>query len=318
MVSAQQFAGGQSNPTYLVYVGGDRLVLRKKPPGPLLPSAHAIEREYRIISALSRSRVPVARPLALCEDTGVIGEAFYLMEFVDGRVFWDPLTPDLNQTERGAIFDEMNRVISALHSIVPSEVGLADYGRPGAYLQRQIARWARQYKASETSRIDAMENLIEWLPRNAPAEAESRLVHGDFRLDNLIFHPTEPRALAVLDWELSTLGDPLVDFSYNVMSWHIHHSYSGLRGVAGVDLRSLGIPDEDQYVAQYCQRTGRSRPAHWDYYIVYNLFRLAGILQGIAARVRQGNAANPAGEEYGRHARPLAELAWSKAQLLGH
>lgn len=315
-VSIQQFAGGQSNPTYLVRVGTEQLVLRTKPMGNLLPSAHAVDREFRVITALAHTDIPVARALALCTDTDVIGRIFYLMEYVEGRIFWDPLLPDLHTLQRAAIFDEMNRVIAALHKVNPAVVGLLDYGRSGSYLQRQVARWTRQYKASETTRIDAMEHLIDWLPAHLPEDSGTSLVHGDFRLDNLIFHPTQPRALAVLDWELSTLGDPLVDFAYNAMSWHIDKSYSGLRGVSGADLTSLGIPTEASYVERYCERTGRTRPERWDYYIVYNLFRLAGILQGIAARALQGNAANPTAEEYGRHTKPLAEMAWLKARRI--
>jgi aminoglycoside phosphotransferase (APT) family kinase protein len=315
-VSMQQFAGGQSNPTYLVRVGNQKLVLRSKPKGDLLPSAHAVDREFRVISALSRTEIPVARTLALCEDPNVIGRTFYLMEYVEGRVFWDPLLPGLDIPQRAAIFDEMNRIIATLHNIEPGSIGLSDYGRSGSYLQRQLARWTKQYKATEAVRIDSMERLIEWLPAHLPEDSGTSLVHGDFRLDNLIFHPNEPRVLAVLDWELSTLGDPLVDFAYNGMSWHIDNSFSGLRGVAGVNLAALGIPDESSYVAQYCERTRRAHPQHWDYYIVYNLFRLAGILQGIAARALQGNAANPSAAEFGSHAKPLAEIAWLKAQQM--
>lgn len=315
-VSIERFTGGQSNPTYLVRVGKERLVLRTKPDGELLPSAHAVDREFRVISALASSDIPVARALALCDDPRVIGRTFYLMEYVEGRVFWDPLLPELDVPQRAAIFDEMNRIIAALHMVDPGSVGLANYGRSGAYLERQVARWTRQYKASETARIEAMENLIDWLPAHMPKDFETTLVHGDFRLDNLIFHPTRPRVLAVLDWELSTLGDPLVDFAYNAMSWHIDKSYSGLRGVAGADFASLGIPDEVTYVARYCERTGRTRSQHWDYYIVFNLFRLAGILQGITARALQGNATNMAAKEFGRHAEPLADIAWRKAQRI--
>jgi aminoglycoside phosphotransferase (APT) family kinase protein len=315
-LSAERFAGGQSNPTYLLRVGRERLVLRAKPQGNLLQSAHAVDREYRVISALFRTDIPVARPIALCSDPGVIGQMFYLMEYIEGRIFWDPLLPGLDARRRASIFDEMNRIISTLHTIDPSAIGLSDYGRSGSYLRRQVARWTRQYKATEITPIDAMEHLIEWLPAHLPDDAGTSLVHGDFRLDNLIFHPTEDRALAVLDWELSTLGDPFVDFAYNAMSWRIDKGYSGLRGVLGADLASIGIPDEASYVARYCERTRRKCPHNWEYYIVFNLFRLAAILQGIASRAAQGNAANASAEEYGRHARPLAEVAWLKAQTL--
>jgi aminoglycoside phosphotransferase (APT) family kinase protein len=313
-LSISKFPGGQSNPTYLVRVGQEHLVLRSKPKGDLLPSAHAVDREFRVISALAHTDIPVARALALCEDPSVIGQMFYLMEYVEGRVFWDPLLPGLDVEGRAAIFDEMNRVIATLHRIDPTLIGLSDYGRSGSYLRRQVARWSRQYRASEIVRIDAMEHLIEWLPAHLPADSGTGLVHGDFRLDNLIFHPSKPRVVAVLDWELSTLGDPLADFAYNAMAWHIDQHYSGLRGLGGADLALLGIPDEASYVARYCERTGHTRLQQWDYYIVYNLFRLAGILQGIAARAAQGNAANTSAAEFGQHARPLAELAWMKAQ----
>jgi aminoglycoside phosphotransferase (APT) family kinase protein len=317
-LSVEQFAGGQSNPTFKLVTPLRNYVMRAKP-GPaakLLPSAHAIEREYRVMRALAASDVPVARMLALCEDETVIGRAFYVMEHVDGRVLWDPTLPGMTREERAAIFDEMNRVIAALHTVDVERVGLADYGKPGNYLARQIARWSKQYEASETEPIEAMHRLIEWLPAHVPreapdAEARSAIVHGDYRLDNLIFHPSEPRVLAVLDWELSTLGDPIVDFAYHVMAWHVDPQQ--FRGIAGLDWDALGIPDEARYVARYCERTGFSIPGDWNFYLAFNMFRIAAILQGIMKRVTVGTAASTQAADAGRRARPMAELAWSYA-----
>lgn len=311
-----QFKGGQSNPTFLLSAGGKRYVLRRKPMGELLPSAHAVDREFRVIQALANTDVPVARAHALCEDPDVIGSAFYVMDHVEGRIFWDPTLPGMAPAERAAIFDELNRVQAALHRVDPAAVQLSDYGRPGAYLERQVARWTRQYKAAETEAIEAADRLIDWLPRHMPDEGQTRIVHGDYRLDNVIFHPSEPRILAVLDWELSTLGDPLVDFAYHCMVWRMPASS---RGLAGVDIAALGIPDEAHYLSTYLQRTGRSTavPAQeWTYYLVFNMFRLVGILQGIAKRAQLGNASNATAVETGKRARPLAEQAWALAQTI--
>ena len=310
-LEVEQFKGGQSNPTYLLSAGAQRYVLRRKPPGKLLPSAHAVDREYRVITALAGTDVPVARTYALCEDDGVIGSAFYLMEFVQGRVFWDPRLPDLQADERGRIYDATNRVIASLHSLDPVELGLGNFGKPGEYIARQVARWSKQYRAAETERIEAMDRLIDWLPANIPVGDETRIVHGDYRLDNVIFHASEPRILAVLDWELSTLGHPLADFAYHCMAWRIPPGT--FRGLAGVDHAALGIPTEQQYVEMYCRRTGRDAiPAQeWQYYMIYNLFRLAAILQGVLARALQGNASSAEAMQTGRRARDLAELAWS-------
>ncbi|WP_287495939.1 phosphotransferase [Pandoraea sp. CB10b_02] len=318
-LTVSQFNGGQSNPTYRLSTPGASYVLRTKPApaAKLLPSAHAIEREYRVMDALARTDVPVARMRGLCEDEGVIGLAFYVMDFVPGRVLWDPSLPGMSPAERGAIYDEMNRVIAALHRVDYHAIGLETYGKPGDYIARQIARWSKQYRASETARIEAMDRLIEWLPAHLPSDAPERttIVHGDFRLDNLIFHPSEPRVLAMLDWELSTLGDPLADFSYHCMAWHV--SPGVFRGIAGLDWAALGIPDEREYVARYSARTGSQPPAQWDFYLAYNMFRIAAILQGIMKRVSDGTAASQQALDAGKRARPMAELAWEYARRGG-
>jgi aminoglycoside phosphotransferase (APT) family kinase protein len=315
-LEVQQFKGGQSNPTFLLSAGGRRYVLRRKPPGVLLASAHAVDREFRVIRALAGSEVPVAQALVLCEDDQVIGTAFYVMDFVDGRVFWDPALPGMERAERAAIYDELNRVIAALHRIEPASVGLADYGKPGNYIARQVARWTKQYRAAQTEHIEAADRLIDWLPAHMPREGQTRIVHGDYRLDNVIFHASEPRILAVLDWELSTLGDPLVDFAYHCMAWRM--PFDILRGLQGVDLDALGIPSEGAYLKRYLSRTGGEAvsSADWTYYLVFNMFRLVGILQGIVARALQGNAASPLALDTGKRTRPLAEQAWKLAQTI--
>ncbi len=321
-LGVEQFKGGQSNPTFKLITPGAAYVLRSKP-GPaakLLPSAHAIEREYRVMAALAGRGVPVPQMLALCEDEAVIGRAFYVMSLVEGRVLWEPSLPGLGHAERAAIYDEMNRVIAALHGVDAGAAGLADYGRPGNYFERQIGRWSKQYLASITQPIEAMDRLMAWLPAHMPASArdESKvaIVHGDYRLDNLVFHPREPRLLAVLDWELSTLGHPLADFSYHCMAWHIPPG--ALRGIAGLDHAGLGIPLEADYVRRYCERTGLATPealaADWNFYLAYNLFRIAAILQGIAKRVEDGTASSAQARQSGAGARPLAELGWRFAQ----
>ena len=315
-LEVEQFKGGQSNPTFLLRDAARKYVLRRKPPGKLLPSAHAVDREYRVISALAGTGVPVARTWALCEDDTVIGTMFYIMDCVDGRILWDPSLPGMTAAGRGAVFEEMNRVIAALHQVDYMAAGLAGYGKPDKYLERQVARWSKQYRASETEKIEAMDKLIDWLPQNIPPGEETSIVHGDFRLDNMVFHPTEPRILAVLDWELSTLGHPLADFAYHCMSWRL--SPAQFRGLAGNDLAALGIPAEADYVAAYCRRTGRPPipPREWEYYIAFNMFRLAGILQGIMARALQGNASSAEAIETGKRARPLAEEAWRQVERL--
>jgi aminoglycoside phosphotransferase (APT) family kinase protein len=318
----EQFKGGQSNPTYKLITPDRSYVMRSKP-GPaakLLPSAHAIEREFRVMGALHATGVPVPSMLVLCEDESVIGRAFYVMEFMPGRVLWDQSLPSLDKTARGLIYDEMNRVIAALHSVDVAGVGLGSYGKPGNYFERQIGRWTKQYLASITEPIEAMDRLIEWLPAHIPASARDdtqvSVVHGDYRLDNLVFDANEPRIIAVLDWELSTIGHPLADFSYHCMSWHIPQG--SFRGIGGLDHKALGIPTESEYVRRYCERTGRPDPdavmADWNFYLAYNLFRIAGILQGIAKRVETGTASSAQARQSAAGARPLAEMGWKMAQ----
>ncbi|MGL5004631.1 MAG: phosphotransferase family protein, partial [Casimicrobium sp.] len=292
-------------------------VMRAKP-GPvakLLPSAHAIDREFRVMKALHGSDVPVAKMHTLCEDESVIGRAFYVMDFVDGRVLWEPQLPSMQASERAAIFDELNRVIAALHRVDFEAVGLSDYGKHDGYLARQIARWTKQYKASETESIPAMDALIEWLPAHIPAGEETSIVHGDYRLDNVIFHPTESRILAVLDWELSTLGHPLADFAYHCMTWYLPPGAG--RGLAGVALDGTGIPKVKDYIAKYCERTGRQDGIpHFEFYMAYNMFRMTGILQGIMKRVVDGTAASAQAVAMGKATRPIAEQGWKVAQSI--
>jgi aminoglycoside phosphotransferase (APT) family kinase protein len=311
----EQFQGGQSNPTYRVTAGDRRYVVRRKPPGSLLPSAHAVEREFRVMSALAGTDVPVARTYALCEDAAVIGTAFYVMEYVEGRILWDPTLPGMTPPQRAAHYDALNRVIAALHRIDYAAAGLADYGRPGNYIERQVARWSKQYQAAAAPRIPAMDRLIEWLPQHVPEGEETTIVHGDYRIDNVIFHPTEPRVLAVLDWELSTLGHPLADFAYQVMAWRL--APEEFRGLKGCDFAALGIPTEEEYVAAYCRRTGRGAIAHWDVYLIFNMFRIAAILHGVLARALQGNAASANAIETGGRARQVADVAWRMTQAQG-
>lgn len=315
-LTVEQFKGGQSNPTFKLNTPGASYVMRAKP-GPaakLLPSAHAIDREFKVMAALAKADMPVARMFALCEDEAVIGRAFFIMEFVAGRVLWNPALPGMTPAERGAIFDEMNSVIARLHKVDYAAIGLADYGKAGNYFERQIGRWTKQYRASETERIEAMDKLIDWLPLHIPPGEETSIVHGDYRMDNLIFHPTEPRVLAILDWELSTLGHPLADFAYHCMAWHVPPS--AFRGVAGLNLAELGIPSFEAYVAKYCERTGRPGIDNFEYYLAYNLFRMAGILQGIMKRVVDGTASSEQAVAMGKAARPLAELGWKVAEKL--
>jgi len=315
-LTLKPLTGGQSNPTFLLNAGNARYVLRKRPAGDLLPSAHAVDREYRVMNALRDTGVPVPRMLSLCEDPQVLGTTFCVMSHVEGRVLWDARLPGFEPQERAAMYDEMNRVIAALHLVDPAAVGLSDYGRSGGYLERQIARWSKQYLASETEPLEAMHRLIEWLPRHVPPESGTSIVHGDFRLDNMIFHATEPRVLAVLDWELSTLGDPLVDFAYHMLAWHMRAE--DFRGMAGEDLEALGIPSADAYMRRYCERVGRAPiPADaMEFYIVFNLFRLAAIFQGIARRARDGTAASADAVQTGQRARATADFGWRLARRL--
>ena len=306
--------GGQSNPTYrLTCADGTRLVLRKKPSGELLPSAHAVEREYRVITALRDSDVPVPRTHLLCEDPSIIGTPFYVMEHVEGRTLRDPALPGIGKAERSAIYADVNRVVAALHRIDYRAVGLEGFGRSGGFVARQIDRWTQQYQAAQTEpieAIEAMDRLIEWLPANIPQLDETCVFHGDLRFDNLIFHPTEPRVLAVLDWELSTLGHPLADLAYHALPWRL--TAAQFRGMAGIDHAPLGIPSEAAYLQSYCQRVGRDPidPADWEFFIAYAMFRLAAILHGIMKRAQGGNAASAEAFETGARARPIAEAAW--------
>ncbi len=302
-----RFSGGQSNPTFRLDAPSGRYVLRRKPIGETLPSAHAVDREFRVLSALAATDVPVPRVHALCADPGVAGSMFYVMDLVPGRLFWAPTLPELTAAERRGIFASMNDVIAAIHRLRPADIGLADYGRPGDYLQRQVGRWTRQYRAAELGRIDAMEALIAWLPDNLPAEGETRLVHGDYRLDNVLIHPTEPRLVAVLDWELSTLGDPRADFAYHAMSWRLAPQL--FRGLEGCDFAALGIPSEAEYVADYVRKSGFDPRPDWTFFLVLSMFRIASILQGIAHRAMTGTAANADAAEVGAKARPIAERA---------
>ena len=314
-IGVAPLSGGQSNPTFRITADQNAYVLRKKPAGVLAPSAHAIDREYRVMRALHGTDVPVPRMLAYCEDASIVGTPFYLMDFLQGRVFMDPALPDSTPAERGAIYREMGRVIAALHSVDPVAVGLADYGRTGQYVQRQIDRWSRQCRALTVPLDDEMRKLMDWLPTQLPPGDETTLVHGDYRIDNLVFHPTEARVIGVLDWELSTLGHPLADLAYHCMAWNVPPAL--WRGMGGLDLPALGIPTEAQYLADYRAATGRDVQGHWSFYMAYNLFRMAAILYGIAQRAADGSAASADAEETGRKAGPLARLGWEWAQRHG-
>ena len=312
-LTVAEFRGGQSNPTYLLEGASDRYVLRRKPPGKLLKSAHAVDREYRVISALYGADFPVPRPYALCEDDEVIGTMFYIMEYVEGRIFWDLDLPNASPDGRAALYDNVNETIAKLHSFDYGALGLADFGKPGNYFERQISRWTKQYRASETDAVKAMDALIEWLPANIPADDSASIVHGDFRLDNMVIHATRPRILAVLDWELSTIGHPLADFTYHLMAWQMPDIGIGSTGLLGLDLDELGIPDEDTYIRRYCERTGRSGIDNRNFYSAFNFFRLAAILQGIAGRVRDGTAASAHAGQAVKAVAPLAELGFQYA-----
>ena len=303
-LTAEKFAGGQSNPTFKLTAGSGTYVLRRKPPGQLLKSAHAVDREFKVISALESTDVPVPKTYILCEDNAVIGSMFYIMEYLEGRIFWDSSLPEVSSNEeRTAIYDEMNRVLAALHNVDIDAVGLREYGAPGNYVERQINRWIKQYRASETDFIPEMEELITWLPENMPAyDGTVTLAHGDYRLDNVMFHPTEPRIIAVLDWELSTLGHPLADLAYQCMGWAMPGS------LMGVDRAALGIPSDEDYIAAYCKRTGRDGIDNWNFYLAFCYFRLAGILQGIKKRAQIGTASSDEARAKGEMVKPLAEM----------
>ncbi|MHA6289407.1 phosphotransferase [Maricaulis sp. CAU 1757] len=314
-LTVHQFKGGQSNPTYKLETPGQAYVLRRKPPGKLLPSAHAVDREFRVMKALGETGFPVPRMRALCEDREIVGTEFYIMDFVAGRIFWDPLLPELEKADRAAIHDASNATLAQLHGIDYAAAGLSDYGKPGNYFERQIGRWSKQYRAAETAPIAAMDRLIDWLPGAAPEQERTSVVHGDYRLDNMIFHPTEPRVIAVLDWELSTLGDPMADFTYQLMGWVMPREIRN--GLLGVDLEAYGIPTVEAYTAAYCERTGRDGIPALDFYFAYNIFRLASIIQGVYARSLQGNASNARAAEMGAAVEPLAEAAWGFAKQAG-
>jgi len=316
-IVASQFKGGQSNPTYLIETRLRRYVLRRKPPGKLLPSAHAVDREFRVISALHAQRFPVAEPLLYCADEKIVGTAFFVMAFVDGRVFWEPQMPHSHPAERAQVYDAMNTTLARLHTFDPAAIGLADYGRGENYVARQVERWSKQYRASETEPIEDMERLIAWLPVHLPPAQTPRLVHGDYRLDNMIVAANAPTILAVLDWELSTLGDPLADFAYHLMQWHMPHSDAGTGSLIGFDLAALGIPALDAYVDAYIARTGLDPRPHLPVYFAYNFFRLAAIMQGIAGRVRDGTATSALAANKAALVRPLAAKAFEFARQAG-
>lgn len=308
-IEVEKFSGGQSNPTFKLTAQSGIYVLRRQPPGQLLKSAHAVDREYRVLKALADTEVPVAKVYHLCEDTSIIGSMFYIMEYLEGRIFWDASLPELGQTERSGIYDEMNRVLAALHSVDIEKAGLRDFGRPGNYFERQLERWTGQYRASELTRIAPMEALIEWLEANMPEDdGRIALVHGDYRLDNLMIHPRQPRALALLDWELSTLGHPFADVGYVCMQMRMP-SMGTVKGLRGMDLEALGIPTERDFVDAYCRRVGIDNIANFGFYVAFSFFRLAAIIQGVAKRAKDGNASNEHAAEMAKLVGPLAELA---------
>lgn len=318
-LTVEQFKGGQSNPTYQLTAPSGRYVLRRKPPGKLLPSAHAVDREYKVISALHGQGFPVARPYILCEDDSVIGTAFYIMGFADGRVFWEPAAPGISRDERSAIYDALNASIAQLHTYDYKAIGLGDFGRPEGYVARQIKRWSEQYKASLTRQIPEMDHLMDWLPQACPTQTDASIVHGDFRLDNTIIARDRPQILAVLDWELSTIGDPVADFTYHLMQWRMPPSDigAGVGTLVGQDFEAMGLPRLEDYVDLYCERAGRSTVPNIDFYLAYNFFRLAAIFQGIVGRVRDGTAANPKAAAMETQVEPMAKVAWEYARSAG-
>jgi len=311
-LQVSQFQGGQSNPTYLLHTPDREYVMRKKPPGNLLPSAHAVDREYKVISALQDTDVPVPRAYCLCEDEGIIGTAFYIMEKIEGRVIRAPECPDMAPQLCAATYDAMNDALAKLHNVNVDAVGLADFGKKGSYFERQIGRWTKQYRASQTDNLETMENLIRWLPENLPDSDESSIVHGDYRLENMILHPTQPEVLAILDWELSTIGHPLADLAYNCMTYHFMHPRNG--GLVGIDYEATGIPTEEAYVEAYCKRTGRDGIDNWDFYVAFSFFRLTAIVQGVYKRGLDGNSSSKVGQEYAVFANMLATLGWQEVE----
>ena len=300
----EQFKGGQSNPTYKIITESKNLVLRRKPPGKLLPSAHAVDREYKVITALYETDVPVPKTYGLCEDNDVAGTTFFVMDFLDGDLFWDPMIPSMTNKDRTEIYKNKNKTLAKLHSVDYKKIGLEDYGKPGNYVARQVSRWSKQYRASETDNIEAMNNLIEWLPKNIPNDDETTIVHGDYRLDNMILKNNE--VIGILDWELSTLGHPIADFSYHCLSWRTQEAFWD-----EVKLKELGIPSEREYMEMYCENSGKDLSNNWEFYMAFNMFKIAGILQGILGRVRDGTAASKHAEERGNMVFPLSEAAWS-------
>ncbi|WP_422664712.1 phosphotransferase family protein [Aurantiacibacter aquimixticola] len=312
----EKFKGGQSNPTYRVTTGKGDIVLRRKPFGPTLPSAHAVDREYRVISALEQTPVPVPKTLALCEDDAVIGAPFYVMEMVEGRTFWNGGLPECTREERRGIYRSMIDALADLHSVDPDSVGLSDYGAPGNYFERQVRRWTKQYRAAQTGELAEVERLIEWLPETLPPQQGVSVIHGDYRIDNLIFAKDDTDALAIIDWELSTLGDPLADFAYLAMNWAMPKEYGGAQ-LGGYDLAELGIPTLEEISARYCERMGRSDLPDLNWYFAYNLFRLVGILQGIRKRIADGNASGADAEQKAALVEPLAQAAWGFAKRAG-
>lgn len=315
LVSLEKFSGGQSNPTYRVETEGQDYVLRRKPFGPLLPSAHAIEREFRLLSELRPTGFPVPAPIALCEDASVIGSPFYMMELVEGRTFWDASLPLLPLAERRPCYDAMVDTLAALHRLDHGALGLTDFGRPGNFFARQVDRWTRQYRAAQTDDVAEIERLIEWLPRTIPEQTRVSIIHGDYRIDNLIYGAEEPRVRAVLDWELATIGDPLADFTYLAMNWAI--PFDGQSGLGGLDLETAGLPSLENMTDRYCEATGRDGLPDLHWYFAYNLFRLASIVQGIKKRLADGNASSAKAAASAERVRPLAKSAWAEARKAG-
>lgn len=316
-LEVRQFKGGQSNPTYQLRTRAQKYVMRRKPPGKLLPSAHAVDREYKVITALHSVGFPVPRTYCLCTDENIVGTIFYIMEMVEGRILWDPRLPDLNPSERRPIYEAKIRTLAQLHQIDYTAIGLSDFGKPGNYFTRQISRWTKQYQASETMHIDSMNRLIDWLPSNIPDDEATSIVHGDYRLDNMVLHADKPQVRAVLDWELATLGHPLGDFTYHLMQWYLPHDGASTSSLLGADFAGLNIPPADEYTALYCTHTGRDSIANMDFYIAYNMFRLAGILQGIIGRVRDGTASNEHAAQMAERVKPLADVGWDYAKRAG-